>query len=156
FTQVNTGIIIPATISVGGLTIPAGTPVDALLATQLGVFTAPNGLLAGQSVNAAITNPDMLVAGIAFKPRPSVLLLADYQWVHCATFDTLKIYFAPNAQLNQAIPESYQNTSGFRFGAEWTQNPAATFRIGYTRHEGAAPAQTVTPLLPEGTRNEFT
>jgi long-subunit fatty acid transport protein len=31
-----------------------------------------------------------------------------------------------------------------------------TFRGGYLYHQGAAPAQTVTPLLPEGARNEFT
>ena len=29
-------------------------------------------------------------------------------------------------------------------------------RGGYLYHEGAAPDQTVTPLLPEGPRNEFT
>src|SRR5690349_23875725 len=31
-----------------------------------------------------------------------------------------------------------------------------TFRGGWLNHEGAAPDETVTPLLPEGTRNEFT
>src|SRR2546422_444535 len=31
-----------------------------------------------------------------------------------------------------------------------------TFRGGYLYHGGAAPAETVTPLLPEGNRNEFT
>src|SRR2546425_12278271 len=31
-----------------------------------------------------------------------------------------------------------------------------TFRGGYLSHGGAAPAETVTPLLPEGNRNEFT
>jgi long-subunit fatty acid transport protein len=30
------------------------------------------------------------------------------------------------------------------------------FRGGYLWHQGAAPPQTVTPLLPEGARNEVT
>jgi len=154
FTQVPTGIVIPASLTVGALTIPAGTPVDLLLSTQLGVFTSPNGLLANQTAMTSIANPDMLVAGVAFKPRGDLLLLADYQWVNWSSFNTLQLTFT-NALLNQAIPESYQNTSGFRFGAEWTRGDKTTVRLGYTRHGAAAPDQTVTPILPEGERNEF-
>jgi long-subunit fatty acid transport protein len=48
------------------------------------------------------------------------------------------------------------NTNGFRFGGEWKPSSTATVRFGYIHHDGAAPPQTVTPLLPEGARNEFT
>jgi len=57
--------------------------------------------------------------------------------------------------LNQKLSQSYKTTSGFRFGAEWAQSVNVTLRGGYLHHGGAAPAQTVTPLLPEGQRNEF-
>src|SRR6266550_2874839 len=61
FTQVNTGIIIPATIIVGPITIPAGTPLDAFLSAAapngLGLFST-GGLLAGQTATASIANPD--------------------------------------------------------------------------------------------------
>jgi long-chain fatty acid transport protein len=52
--------------------------------------------------------------------------------------------------------ERYDGTSGFRFAAEWIKDAKWTFRGGYLHHGGAAPAETVTPLLPEGQRNEFT
>src|SRR5205814_10351948 len=58
--------------------------------------------------------------------------------------------------LSRKLFENYQNTSGFRFGAEWAKSAKWTLRGGYLHHDGAAPAETVTPLLPEGQRNEFT
>ena len=156
FTQVNTNIVTPATVAVGPLVIPAGTLVDTLLNKTLGVFTAPTGLLAGQTATASIANPDMFVAGVAYKAATNVTLLADYQWTHWSTFSVLNLTFSPNTLLNQALYESYKSTSGFRFGAEWAQSASVTLRGGYLHHGAAAPAQTVTPLLPDGERNEFT
>jgi long-chain fatty acid transport protein len=156
FTQVNTGIVIPADITLGSppQTIPAGTPLDAFLAS-LGLFTN-TALLGPQAVSASIPNPDMLVAGVAFKPRDDVTLLADYQWTHWSAFKVLTLEFSPNTLLNQALYERYKNTSGFRVGGEWVTTLGVTVRGGYLHHGGAAPAETVTPLLPEGQRNEVT
>jgi len=154
FTPVNTGLTIPATIALPGLpVIPAGTPLDAFLAS-LGLFSNP-ALLADQTATASIANPDMLVVGVAFKANDQLTLIADYQWTHWATFSVLNLEFDPNTLLNQTLYESYQSTNGIRVGAEYA-NQGWTFRGGYLYHEGAAPAQTVTPLLPEGARNEFT
>ena len=153
FTQVNTGFIVPADITVGTLTIAAGTPLDAFLA-GLGLFTNP-ALLADQTATASIANPDMLVLGVAYKATDKLTLLADYQWTHWSTFGVLNLTFAPNTLLNQTLYESYKSTSGIRVGAEWANAPW-TFRGGYLYHQGAAPPETVTPLLPEGERNEFT
>jgi long-chain fatty acid transport protein len=81
-------------------------------------------------------------------------VLVDYQWTHWSTFQTLTLNFTPTTALNQVLYESYQNTSGIRFGADWTQSQHLNLRAGYLHHQGAAPDQTVTPLLPEGARNE--
>src|SRR5690242_2013835 len=62
FTQVPTGIIIPATVSVGAFTIPAGTPLDGVL-VNLGVFST---LLPNQNVTTTITNPEQVVFGVAY------------------------------------------------------------------------------------------
>jgi len=159
FSQVNTGIIIPATIAIGPLVIPAGTPLDGFLAAAppngLGVFL-PGGLLAAQTATASIPNPDMFVAGVAYKATHDLTLLADYQWTHWSAFSTLQLKFSPDTLLNQTLYETYNNTNGFRVGAEWVQSPHVILRGGYLYHTGAAPPQTVTPLLPEGDRNEFT
>src|SRR5881296_2043433 len=56
FTQVPTSLTIPATLTVGTFRIPAGTPVDGLLASPpLDLF---NTVLANQTVATSITNPE--------------------------------------------------------------------------------------------------
>ena len=73
-----------------------------------------------------------------------------------STFNTLVLTFSPTTALNQVLYESYKSTSGIRLGAEYAAGAGITARAGYLYHNGAAPPQTVTPLLPEGNRNEFT
>jgi long-chain fatty acid transport protein len=152
FAQDSTHIIIPATITIPVLgTINAGTPLDAVI-TSLGLFSA-GGFLGDQTATASIANPDMFVGGVSYKATDNLTLFADYQWTHWSSFDTLHLTFSPNTLLNQTLTERYQSTSGVRVGAEWVKNSQWTFRGGYLYHQGAAPPETVTPLLPEGERN---
>jgi len=155
FSQVPTNLIVPADIILPGPppdTIHAGTPVDALL-QGLGIFQTT---LTTQAVTTTITNPEQLIFGLAYKPRKDWTLFVDYQFTRWGKrFNTLTINFA-NPVLKRVLYESYQNTNGIRLAGEWAKDAKWTFRGGYLRHQGAAPAQTVTPLLPEGRRNEFT
>ncbi len=162
FTQVPTGLIIPAAITVGPLTIPAGTPIDALLAapapTGLGLFDPNTGVFRTQPVTTTLKNPALLTLGLAYKLTNGWTVMGDYQLTWWNSFDQLTLTFPNDALgiLSRNLSESYKNTSGIRFGAEWVKDAKWTLRGGYLYHTGAAPAQTVTPLLPEGSRNEFT
>jgi long-chain fatty acid transport protein len=80
--------------------------------------------------------------------------MAEWQWVHWSLFNELVLDF--ETLPDKTLKEDYQDTNGFRFGFEWLAGQTFTVRAGYLYHEGAAPPQTVTPLLPEGARNEFT
>jgi long-chain fatty acid transport protein len=158
FSQVLTGLVIPADIAVGPLTIPAGTSVDAFLAAPVtsGGLDLFNTLLTSQAVTTTITNPEQVVFGVAYKPRKDWTLFADYQFTRWGKrFYVLNIDFA-NPLLNRVLYERYKNTNGFRFAGEWVKDAKWTLRGGYLYHQGGAPAETVTPLLPEGARNEFT
>ena len=158
FSQVLTNLVIPADITVGLFTIPAGTPVDALLAAPAtsGGLDLFNTVLVNQAVTTQITNPEQVIFGLAYKPRKDWTLFVDYQFTRWGKrFYTLNINFA-DPLLNRVLHENYQNTNGIRFAGEWVKDAKWTFRGGYLRHQGAAPAETVTPLLPEGSRNEFT
>ena len=153
FTQVPTGVIIPTTVIVGPDTIPAGTPLDAVL-QGLGVFT---GLLPNQAVTTTITNPEQFVVGVSYKPMPGWTLYGDYQYTWWGTrFAALPINFSNPATPSLLLNTYYQNTSDFRLGAEWVKNAKLTLRGGYLYNTAAAPPETVTPLLPEGARNELT
>ncbi len=68
-----------------------------------------------------------------------------------------------NGAVSTAINMPPQGSLGFaykvndaRFGTEYQYSSKLQLRGGYLHHGGASPAQFVTPLLPEGERNEFT
>jgi long-chain fatty acid transport protein len=155
FDSVPTGIIIPTTIVLpGGLPpIPAGTPLDAVL-SQFGVYTT---LLPDQAVTTTITNPEQFVLGVSYKLGNAVTVLADYQLTRWGKrFQTLPINFSQASPPSRLLYTQYNDASDFRLGAEWAKSAKLTLRGGYLYNTAAAPAQTVTPLLPEGARNEVT
>jgi long-chain fatty acid transport protein len=164
FKQVLTGLIVPADIVVTPSdTIHAGTPIDGLLGAPaalggLDLFNPTTGVFRSQPVTTTIKNPAMMTLGLAYKLANGWTLLGDYQLTWWSQFDTLALVFPADAfgVLSRTLYERYHNTSGFRLGAEWARDAKWTFRGGYLYHNGAAPAETVTPLLPEGERNEVT
>ena len=167
FTQVPTNLVVPADLPLdlplGTLTIPAGCHVDDLLTAPTAAcgglgFGLFNTVFVTQPVTTTIKNPSQLALGVAYKVTNAWTLLGDYQLTWWSQFNELDITFPQDATgfLNRKLFEKYQNTSGFRFGAEWAKSAKWTLRGGYLHHDGAAPAETVTPLLPEGQRNEFT
>jgi long-chain fatty acid transport protein len=129
---------------------PGGTtfiPVDTVLKPQ---FDA-GGTLSNQSAKTSIPLPAQFVAGVAIKASQSVKLFFDYQFTNWSAFDNLTI---DGQYLDKNIPESYKNTSGFRMGTE-IGSEKAQFRAGFNVHGPAAPDQSVTPNLPEGSRQEL-
>ena len=144
--QILTGFRLP--IALGPL--PAGTPVDALLAPQF----AEGGRLGPQAGKTEVTLPDQFVVGIAITPNDRFKVLFDYQWVNWSLFDELVIDLENG--LTTVTDENYDDTGGLRFGAEYRVGKGTFVRGGYIWHPPAAPDETVTPLLPEGERNEFT
>ncbi len=157
FESIPTGIILPPQnpLSIAlGLNPANPLPLDNVLAAN-NLFDA-GGPLADQAVTTAITMPAQLVAGVALDVTPNVKFLFDWQHIDWTVFDTLKVDFASEATPDRELAEDYQATNGFRFGLDIAASDALSLRGGYLYHKGAAPPQNVTPLLPEGARNEFT
>ncbi len=122
--------------------------------TSLGVFT---NLLPTQTVTTSITNPEQLVFGVSYKVRSDLTVSGDYQFTRWgARFAQLPITFSNPATPAIILNTAYNDASDFRLGAEWVKNAKLTLRGGYLYNTAAAPASTVTPLLPEGPRNELT
>lgn len=140
--QISTGLRTPVPLP----GIPAGTPIDAILAPQ---FQA-GARLANQKAVTEITNPDQLAIGVAFKPTDRVQVLADYWWTNWSVFDVLE--FTTENGLHEVIPKDYENTNAFRFGLDMTASDALILRGGFIIHDAAAPDGRITPDLPEGGR----
>jgi long-chain fatty acid transport protein len=147
FTQLPTGI----TLALGNpFGVPAGTPLDAVLAPRF----LDDSLLGSQQGSTTLSLPEQLVIGTAFQVTGKLKLLFDWQRTNWSVFDELVLNFERAG--SRTLVESYRETDGFRLGGEYAWSGSTTFRAGFLTHEAAAPAQTVTPNLPEGKRSELT
>jgi long-chain fatty acid transport protein len=130
--------------------VPGGTPLDSVVAAAFVL-----GPLLDQGGGASITLPDQFSAGVAYDLTSTLTVMVDYSWVHWRQFDTLRVNF-DNPTLSSTTIENYVDTKGIRAGVDFAATDKLAVRAGYIYHTGAAPAAVVTPLLPEGERNEFT
>ncbi|HMF97441.1 MAG TPA: outer membrane protein transport protein [Vicinamibacterales bacterium] len=144
--QVPTGLRTPVPLP----GIPAGTPIDTLLAPQF----AGAGRLASQSAATELTVPDQFVAGVAIMPTRPLKLLVDYQFTTWSVFDRLE--FTTERGLSEVIVKNYRDTSGVRVGLDYSLSDRVALRGGFVSHQAAAPDGSVTPDLPEGARLEYT
>jgi long-chain fatty acid transport protein len=143
--QVPTGLRTPVPLP----GIPAGTPIDSLLAAQFGTA----GRLGNQSAATELTVPDQFVAGVALMPTRQLKLLVDYQFTTWSVFDSLE--FNTERGLGEVIVKNYRDTSGVRVGADYSLTERVAVRGGFVAHQAAAPDGSVTPDLPEGARLEY-
>ncbi|MFW6206398.1 MAG: OmpP1/FadL family transporter, partial [Gemmatimonadota bacterium] len=147
FEQVETGLVAPAP---NPFSEEDPVSFDALLAGQF----QGDGLLVDQDVSTSIEMPAQLAAGLAWRATERLTVLADYQWVGWSSFDRVELEF-DRLPTNVRV-EDYDDTHGVRLGADLALDDGWSVRAGFLRHGAAAPDQTVTPLLPEGVRNEIT
>ncbi|HET7565759.1 MAG TPA: outer membrane protein transport protein [Gemmatimonadaceae bacterium] len=156
FQQISTGLVVPADIvdpSTGTVIVPAGTKVDALVAPEF----AAGGPLVPQTVSTNIAHPAQFQAGIGYSGIPNTLLSADYVWVGWSSFDKLPVSFqGPAASNSRVLIEDYDNSWGIRTGAQYTFTTGWEGRVGFNYAKTPAPDVTVTPLLPDMNRYDWT
>ncbi len=148
FVQTPTGLLLAAgnTLGPNGTSLPANTPVDALVAPE---FTG-TGALTAQKVTTQITHPAQMQVGLTYTGFKSTTLSADYAYTGWKSFRTLPVSFqGPAAANSLVLEEDYNNTSALRLGAQYLLTNGVGLRAGFAAAASAAPAETVTPLLPE-------
>jgi long-chain fatty acid transport protein len=145
-TQVPTNLYLAPNNPLG---LPAGTPVDALVAPQF----QPGGSLVDQAGTATLPYPAQLNMGLTLQATDKLRLLGDVGIQFWSVWETLPLDFALLGE--KTIVEDYVNTASWRLGAEYKVGSKSTARLGIIAHGAAAPDQTVTPNLPEAARTEF-
>ena len=149
FNQIATGLQLAAGNPLG---LPAGTPIDALVTSQF----APGQALADGPVRTSIIMPPQGTLGLAYKVNDKWSVMADYQLVVWGWFNSITIDFENAGTPDLTLTPRNKDTHGVRFGTEYQYSPKVQLRGGYLYHSAASPTEFVTPLLPEGARNEFT
>jgi long-chain fatty acid transport protein len=145
--QVPTGLVLAPGNPLG---LPAGTPVDALVAPEF----QPGGPLVNQGGATVVPFQAQLTFGVTLQATDKLKLLGDVGIQYWNAFDVLPLSF--EILPADTIVESYRNSTSWRAGAEYMVSAKTTVRAGFISHNAAAPDQTVTPNLPEGPRTEFT
>jgi long-chain fatty acid transport protein len=126
--------------------IPTGDPAfDAAVAASL----PPD-----QRLDTVLRFPAIWTAGAAWMPGEWTLA-ADAVFTEWSLFRDLPIHFQSTPSNDRTIIENYEDTWAFRAGAEH-RLPAFTYRFGYYYEQAAAPAPSVSPLLPDAPRHGVT
>ncbi|HEY8833160.1 MAG TPA: outer membrane protein transport protein [Gemmatimonadaceae bacterium] len=141
FEQVPTGLYLAPQ---NPFNLPAGTPVDALVASQF----ASGGALTAQKASTKIRHPSQVQVGFAYTGLERTTVSLDYAYVGWRSFQKLPVTFAGSAP-SKVIQEDYNNTSSIRFGIERRTMSGLALRGGLAAAASASPDETVTPLLPE-------
>ncbi len=151
FKQVNTNILIPpGSPLIAALGVPAGTPMDAVLAPQF----QTGGSLVDQGGATGLQLPEQLSLGVAYQVTDKLQLLFDYGMQNWEVWDTIVLDFEILGPTT--LPQEFKKTHSYRFGGEYDVGTSSVVRAGFLTHSGAAPDDNVTSTLPEGGRTEFT
>ena len=127
--------------------IPTGDPaLDAVVAAN----QPPD-----QPVQAELVFPASATLAVAWQPMPEWTYELDGIWTQWSAFQSLPLTFPQDPSLDQEIVEDYHDQFAVRLGAE-RRFARYTLRGGYYYDQAAAPAESVTPLLPDATRHGFT
>ena len=149
FTQSLTNLILPAGNPFGA---PAGTPLDAVLSSQF----LPGATLSSQSVATRIRHPAQLEVGVGYSGLVNTLLSADFLWTRFSVFDQLPVTFnGPASLFNRTLLEDYNNSWTIRAGIEHAFPIGIKGRAGFDYVKSPAPDVTVTPLLPDMNRRNY-
>ncbi|HET7586126.1 MAG TPA: outer membrane protein transport protein [Gemmatimonadaceae bacterium] len=152
FEQVATARVIPAPLPLPtGDTIPAGTPLDAVLAAQF----APGGPLSNQGASTSIHHPAQAEVGIGYSGLPRTKLSFDVAWVDWSAFKELDINFA-GAAPDQRLIQDYEDSWSFRSGIEYAFPRQIMGRAGFNFVQTPVPDVTVSPILPDMDRYNLT
>jgi long-chain fatty acid transport protein len=106
-------------------------------------------------VSTRIAHPGQFQAGFAYTGFRNWELEADYAMIGYRAFKDLPIQFSNAATPSRTLIEEYNNSSAIRLGAEYKFSNNARVRGGFSGVTAAAPDVTVTPLLPEQDRANY-
>ncbi|HQU74829.1 MAG TPA: outer membrane protein transport protein, partial [Calditrichia bacterium] len=107
------------------------------------------------SGSAEITFPASVNAGIYYKLADNLGVEVDFLYTFWNVFDEIPLNFENDA-LSQVIPEDYEDAFQLRLGAQYDVNDALALRAGYIYDQTPQPIHSVSPLLPDNDRNDFT
>ncbi len=116
-------------------------------------FLTTTAGLVDQKVKTEITYPSFLSVGAHYQIMENMGIEFDYMWYKWDVFKSLVLDFAKTQDVS--VEEDYSNSSQFRVGVHYNLTPAIELRGGYIYDQTPQPIGSMSPLLPDATRNDF-
>lgn len=116
-------------------------------------FLTQTAGLVDQSVSTEITYPSFFSVGAHYKFFDKLGAEFDYMWYKWSSFQNLTINFANLP--SEVIKEDYSNSSQYRLGLLYDLTDQLELRVGYINDRTPQPRGSVSPLLPDNNRNDF-
>lgn len=110
--------------------------------------------LVDQKIKTAITFPSNLTFGLYYQVNEKLGLEFDYHWTKWSVFDKLVMDFEDDT-LDDEIFEGYNDSYSLRFGANYKFNENLVLLAGYIHDKTPQPVESVSPLLPDNDRNDY-
>jgi len=125
-----------------------GSPaVDNVVAAILG------SKLGTQNVNGDLDFPDLLVGAARYDFNERFALEFDYAWFGWSTFDEVTLSFEDGS--STTLEENYEDSWEIRVGGVYRYSDQMAFMAGYVHDETPQPTASVSALLPDANRNDY-
>ncbi|HOX25294.1 MAG TPA: outer membrane protein transport protein [Candidatus Krumholzibacteria bacterium] len=108
------------------------------------------------AVDTELGLPHLLSLGAAYRFHPRLLVEVDLVHFGWANFNSLELAFDPDPTggLSTVIPEKYEDRWQYRVGVDFAATPRLDLFAGYAYDESPQPKASMSPLLPDATRND--
>jgi len=106
------------------------------------------------SGTTALNLPHMLSLGAAYQVTEAARVEINFVHFGWSTFKELALDFG-NPMLDQTIEEEYEDVWQIRAGLSYAINPEMTALFGYVRDNSPQPVESMSPLLPDSDRNDY-
>lgn len=114
----------------------------------------PDGKKIGQKgASGQITLPDLLVAGVAFKPTEKLSVEIDAVLTRWSTYDRLTINFDDDTSVTS--PKNWNDTWRYQLGIEYALSENLDLRVGYIIDPSPIPDETVDYIAPTNDRKLY-
>ena len=107
-----------------------------------------------QKGGTEITYPGFLSVGAHYQINEKLGAEIDYMWYKWDVFKELTLDFEKIEDVT--VREEYSNTSQLRVGIHYSLNDALEIRAGYIYDQTPQPIESMSPLLPDNDRNDYT
>jgi long-chain fatty acid transport protein len=113
-----------------------------------------NANMYDQKAKTSISYPAFASIGAHYQLMEALGVELDVMWYQWSIFDELVLEF-DNENLDKTIPEDYKDSWQVRVGAEYKFQELWALRLGYIYDPTPQPIESVSPMLPDDDRHDF-